>query len=136
VFGEGMMLIFGHRFIKNGLFYHVLDIESITNTPPSSTLYVEFSEQNLDIINHITINSIPLALGVDNITQVIYASSLGASFIITPKELAKTAQDLANNYLFDAKIVVKIDKEDEIEEFALLGVDGVLFANAIIKINS
>jgi len=130
------MLIYGHRFIKSDSFYHVLDIESISNTPPSCTIFVEFDEKNIDIIKHVTSNSIPLAVGADDITQTIYASSLGASFIIIPKELAKTAQNLANNYLFDAKIVVKIDEEDEIEELALLGVDGVVFTSAIIKINS
>jgi hypothetical protein len=50
--------------------------------------------------------------------------------------LAKTAQNVAENYLFDAKILVLIEKEDEIEELALLGVDGVVFSNTIIKINS
>ncbi len=130
------MLIYGHRFIENDSFYHVLDIESISNTPPSSTIFVEFSEDNLDVIKHVVSNSIPLAVEVTNVTQIIYASSLDASFIIIPKELAKTAQNLANNYLFDAKILVLIEQEEEIEEFAILGVDGVIFANAIIKINS
>ena len=130
------MLIYGHRFIQSEHLYHILDIDSISNTPPSSTIFVEFSEENLDIINHIKSNFIPLALGVKNITQIIYASSLGASFIIVSKELALSAQNLANNYLFDAKILVSIEDEDEIEELAILGVDGVVFANAIIKINS
>jgi len=130
------MLIYGHRFIKSDSFYHVLDIESISNTPPSSIVLVEFSEENLDIIEHITSNSITLALEVTDIKQIIYASALGASFIIISKELAKTAQNLANNYLFDAKIIVNIESEEEIEELAILGVDGVVFTNAIIKINS
>ena len=130
------MLIYGHRFIKSDSFYHVLDIESISNTPPSSIVLVEFSEENLDIIEHITSNSITLAVEVTDIKQIIYASALGASFIIISKELAKTAQNLANNYLFDAKIIVNIESEEEIEELAILGVDGVVFTNAIIKINS
>jgi len=130
------MLLFGHRFVESESFYHVLDIQSISNTPPSSTVFVEFGENNLDIIKHATVNFIPLALGVENITQVVYASSLNASFIVVPKELASTAQNLANNYLFDAKILVEIEDEKDIEELAVLGVDGVIFSNAIIKINS
>jgi len=130
------MLLFGHRFIKSKSFYHVLDIQSISNTPPSSTIFVEFSEDNLDIIKHATLNSIPLALGTKNIIQIIYASSFDASFIIVPKELASTAQNLANNYLFDAKILVEVEYEKDIEEFAILGIDGIIFPNAIIKINS
>ncbi len=130
------MLIYGHRFIPSELFYHVADIDSIQNTPPSSIIYLDFSEDNLDIIFHAMQNRIPFLLGANNITEVIYASSLGASFILVHSELAQTTQNIANNYLFDAKILVKIEEEIEIEEMAILGVDGVIFSDAIIKINS
>ena len=130
------MLLFGHRFIENEEFYHVLDKDSVQNTPPSSTIYLEFSEENLDIISHLLTNQVRFVLSVANIEQLIYASALGASYIVVSPELAKSAQGIADTYLFDAKILVKIQEEDEIEEFALLGIDGVLFSNAIIKINS
>ncbi|MGE4420006.1 MAG: hypothetical protein AB7D38_09250 [Sulfurimonas sp.] len=130
------MIFFGHRFLKNENFYHIFDIDSILHTPPSSTIYMEFEEKNLDIINHAALNSVKTALHVKNITEILYASSLGASYIIIEKELAKTAQNIAENYLFDAKILALIEDEDEIEELALLGVDGVIFSNAIIKIVS
>ena len=128
------MLLFGHRFISSESFYHIDSIEAIKNTPSSSTLYLSFSEDNLDIINHAKENSIAFMLSVQNITELIYASALTAKFILVPKELAKTAQDIAESYLFDAKIIVKIDKESEIEKMVLLSLDGVLFTNAIIKI--
>ncbi|DAB27805.1 MAG: hypothetical protein A2513_06280 [Sulfurimonas sp. RIFOXYD12_FULL_33_39] len=130
------MIFFGHRFLKSKNFYHISSIDSIVHTPPSSTLYIEFCENNLDIINHAVLNSIQTALHVKNITEILYASSLGASFIIVEKELAKTAQNIAETYLFDAKILIRIEEEDEIEELALLGVDGVIFSNAVIKISS
>ena len=130
------MIIFGHRFLKSENFYHINSIEAIQNTPPSSTVLIDFSEENLDIINHAIVNSIPLAIEVKDITQIIYASIFCAKYIILSKELAKTAQNLAENYLFDAKILVTITDEDEIEELALLGIDGVIFSNAIIKVNS
>lgn len=130
------MYIFGHRFIESASFYHIQSIDAIENTPPSSILYVEFSEENLDIIKYMQANQTPFAIGVEDITQIIYASSLGASYILVKRLLAKNAQNLANNYLFDAKILVHIEEEDEIEDLALLGVDGVIFSNAIIKTNS
>ena len=130
------MLFFGHRFIESENFYHIQSIDAIQNTPPSSIILVDFDEENLDIINHIRANSIPLAIQVQDITQIVYASSFDAKYIILFKEFAKTAQNLADNYLFDAKILVHIENENEIEELALLGVDGVIFSNAIIKINS
>lgn len=130
------MVIYGHRFIESENFYHIPDIDSIKHTPPCSKLYVEFDEENLDIIKHLRDNGIVFALNVKNITEVVYASSLGASYIVVEKKLAKDANSIANNYLFDAKILVHIKDEDEIESMALLGVDGVMFTNSIIKINS
>ena len=130
------MLLFGHRFIPSDSFYHVLDINSISNTPPSSVVHIEFSEDNLDIIKHTNLNQINTSVSCKNITEIIYASSFGASFITINAELAKDATKIANEYLFDAKILVLIEEENEIEELALLGVDGVIFSNAIIKITS
>ena len=130
------MMILGHRFIPSISFYHVNDIEAISNTPPSSTVHIEFSEENLDIISHASVNEITTSICAKNLTQVIYASSLGASYIVVRSEIASDAQSIANEYLFDAKILVLIESEDEIEEFAKLGIDGVIFSNAIIKITS
>jgi len=130
------MLLYGHKFIPSKNFYHVLNIDAILNTPPNSTIYLKFSQENLEIINHASINNISFALSISNITEAIYAASLGASYILVDRDLAKTIQEIANNYLFDAKILVSIEDEDEIEELALQGIDGIIFSNAIIKINS
>ncbi|MEN4045985.1 hypothetical protein [Sulfurimonas sp. NWX367] len=128
------MLLFGHRFIKSEKFYHVSDIDAIVQTPPASIIYLEFEEKNLDIIEYLNQNSIKFALKVQDVTELIYASALGASYIHVEQKLAKTAQKIAENYLFDAKILVHIEKEEEIEEMALLGIDGAVFTEAIVKI--
>jgi len=130
------LIFFGHKFIKNESLYHIANIESISNTPPSSTIFINFSEDSVDIVHHANDNYVAFALSITNLTQLLYGESLNAKYIIIPKELAKSAQDIANNYLFDAKILVMIEHEYEIEELAILGVDGVIFSNAIIKINS
>jgi len=130
------MLFFGHRFIESQKFYHVFDIDTITTTPPSSTIYVEFDEANLDIINYLQQNSIKFALKVHNVTQLTYASALNAAYIVVEPALAKTAQKIAENYLFDAKILAHIEEEEEIEELALLGIDGVIFPSAVVRVTS
>jgi hypothetical protein len=130
------MLLFGHNFIPSDEFFHIFDIESIEKTPPSSKIYLEFSEKNLDIIEHLALNQIAFALEIKSITELIYAAALGASYIALHPKLAKTAQSIAENYLFDAKILVHITKESEIEEMALLGIDGVIFPEAIVKVSS
>ena len=130
------MLLFGHRFIPSKNFYHIFDIDAVAKTPPSSTLYLEFDEQNLDIISHLSKNEIKFALGVKNITEILYASALNASFILVNKELSKTAQSIAEEYLFDAKILSHVEDEEELEELALLGIDGAIFPSTFIKISS
>ena len=129
------MLLFGHRFIESKRFYHIFDIEDIIHTPPSSYLYVDFSKENIDIITYLQENDLSFAVNVQNITELIYANAFGANFITVQKNFAKTAQNIAENYLFDAKVLVHIESEKQIEEFAILGVDGVIFAEAIIKIS-
>ena len=130
------MLLFGHRFIENDSFYHISSVDAVINTPPSSTLYLEFNEENLDIISYLNANSISFALSVHNITQLIYASALDAKYIIIEKDLASSAQSIVESYLFDAKLLVTIENDDEIEELAIIGVDGVIYSSAIVKINS
>lgn len=130
------MLFFGHRYIENEKFYHVSDIESISKTPSNTTIYLNFNEENLDIITHLNSANISFALSVENITELVYASSLNATYIIVKPTLASTAQSIAESYLFDAKILVHIESEEEIEEMVLLNIDGVIFSNAIVKINS
>jgi len=130
------MLLFGHSFIKNRSFYHTSSIDAIKNTPPSSTLFIEFSEANLDIIKHMQENELSFALSVTSIEELIYACALGASFILVQTDMAKSAQNIAETYLFDAKVLVQIESDTEIQEMALLGIDGVYYSSAIIKINS
>ncbi len=130
------MIIFGHKFIESDSFYSVIDIDAIRCTPPSSTLYIKFDEKNLDIINHTKLNNISTAIIVSSKLELIYASALGAKYIVVPNSHAKDFQDIAENYLFDAKILVLIEHEKEIEELAVLGIDGVLFPGAIVRTNA
>ena len=127
------MIIIGHRYIPSKNLFHVTNIDAIIKTPPSSCIYLEFSEENLEIISYAQQNNISFALNVQNITQLLYASNLGASYILLNHQLAKPAQNIANEYLFDAKILCIIEDEKEIEALALEGIDGVIFSNAIIK---
>ncbi len=130
------MLLFGHRFIPSETFYHITNVDDIKHTPPASLLTLPFSEENLDIIYYCNENQLRFALSIHTLRELVYASALNASYIIVTQALAQMAQKLAQEYLFDAKILVKIDKDDEIEAMALLGVDGVIYPNAVIKITS
>lgn len=130
------MILFGHRFIESESFYHIDDVSSVKKTPSNSLIYLDFSEENLDIIDHLVQNDIRFAIYVKSIKEVIYAENLGASYIVLEHSLAKDAQKIANEYLFDAKILAQIESEDDIEELAYQGIDGAIFLKAIIKISS
>lgn len=130
------MILIGHKFIESEKLYHIDAIEAISKTPPNSTLYIFFSEENLDIIKHCNNNAINFALHVNSVTELIYAENLGATYIVVSVQDAKDAQQIANEYLFDAKILATITDEEQIEELAYLGIDGALFTQTIIKITS
>ncbi len=130
------MLLFGHRFIASERFYHIDDITSISHTPANALLYVMFDENNLDILQHMQRNALRFGVEVANITELIYAENFGADYIVVLASLAKEAQQIAESYLFDAKIIAKIDEENDIESMAYKGVDGVLFAEAVIHVSS
>lgn len=130
------MILFGHRFIASESFYHIDSVSSIKKTPSNSLIYLDFNEENLDIIDHLISNDIKFALHVTSIKEVVYAENLGASYIVLEQNLAKDAQKIANEYLFDAKILAHADDENEIEDLAYQGVDGAIFLKAIIKISS
>jgi len=69
-------------------------------------------------------NSLAYAIEANSVLDAIYASNLEASFAIANIELAQTLQKLADNYLWDMKILSKINSEEEIEKVVLLGIDG------------
>lgn len=127
------MILLGHPLFEKAPFFDVLDIDSILKTPPQSTLYIEFSLVNSDILDHCRLNNIHFAVGVKNIKEAIFAHNYNASYIIVSRIMAASIQKIAENYLFDAKVIARIDTDDEIEEMANLGIDGVIFANGIVK---
>ena len=128
------MKLFGHELIDSPTFYHISEIDAIKNTPPNSLLYIEYSRENIDIINYCNENKLSYALYIERLRDVILAHNFGASYIVVDDTLVKLAQKAADDYLFDAKILCKIEHEESIETLATLAVDGAIFPNAIVKI--
>lgn len=128
------MLLFGHPYIPSQRLFHVDEIEKIAHTPAGSLLLVTFAPNALDLITHMRANALSFALEVASLKEAIFAHNLGAAYIVTTPALAKTIQKCAEHYLFDAKILCRAEGDDEIEELALEGIDGVLFAEAVVRI--
>jgi hypothetical protein len=122
------VIIIGHNLIPYKNLYKISTIKQIEKTPSNSTVLFDFNEE---ILTYVKDSLISFAVCVENSTQACLANALGARYIIVYKEDIKEIQKVANEYLFDAKILYKIRKEEEMEFAIDCFVDGVLFENAI-----
>lgn len=128
------MLIFGHPYLDSTRFYHIHTIEAITLTPSNALIFIEFSEKNLDIITHMQASEIEFALSVTSLKEALFSEHLGAKYIVCTQEIAKVIQGRAEHYLFDAKVLCRIEDDSEIETLAFEGIDGVIYPDAVIKV--
>ena len=126
------MLFFGHPLIESEKFYTISKIDDVKDTPSNSCVVFEF-ENSTKLINYLQTNGVNFALKVLNIEQLLLAAALDASYIMVPKSIAKQAQKIATEYLFDAKILCHIEQGDSLEEFASFGLDGVVYSSAIVN---
>ena len=126
------MIIIGHRDIPFDPLYYVETIEEIAKTPPNSTLWIGSFESAKEIAKHCYKNHIAYGVMAESINDALLANSLYARYILADKSLASKLQKIAENYLFDAKILVPVSDESEMETIAESGIDGVIFQDAII----
>ncbi len=129
------MLLFGHPHILNEKFYHVNSIEAIAHTPSNTCLLFSYDEEIFELIEHARENDLSFALDISSLTEAVISENLGAKYLLVNDEIAKSVQTAADTYLFDAKVLVHIKEEDEIEALAEEGIDGAVFSEAIIKIS-
>ena len=125
------MIIIGHKFVKTQPFYLIKKVEDIAKTPPNSTVVFDFSEANLQLIDHCNKSSIPFAVICDSIKDVLFSNALEAKYIICDKVVSQKAQKLADNYMFDAKILLYSSEEADLEWASENEIDGILFEEGI-----
>jgi hypothetical protein len=130
------MLIFGHPHLPSETLYHIDGIEAIASTPSGATLLFGWDEANLDLVTHCRANDLPFALDVASVKEALFAQNAGARYILVENTLAKSVQKVAETYLFDAKVLTRIAHESQIEAVAYEGIDGVIFAEAIVKVTA
>lgn len=126
------MIILGHPFFETTSLYKIKTFEQIKNTPSNSTVLLDFGQNDIiELIKTIQMNNVSFAFVVHSIKELIFANNFEAKFVVVDRTLAQNAQKIANEYLFDTKVLVLIENEIEIEKYALEGIDGVIFQNAI-----
>ncbi len=122
------MIIIGDKLIPYEDIFKVNDIQEISNTKANSTLLFSY---DIDLIKYCHKNSIPFFVKVKDIKELIYASQFNTKYIICDKTFVKDAQKIAENYMFDSKILTIINSDDEIVWCAQNEIDGVIYNNLI-----
>ena len=120
------MQIFGHDFIDNSKFFFINTIDEIKSTTPNSILFFDF---NKEIITYCKTQNLIFGVNVKSIKELVLASASNASYLLVTKEFAKQAQNIANEYMFDAKILLTSSDENDIEFCAKNGIDGIIFTD-------
>ena len=124
------MILIGDNLIPHKEFSFIDSILDIEHTVANSTLIFNYDENLLLFCRK---NALSTAIVVSNITEAIYCNALDSKYIICDKKIAKSIQKIAENYMFDAKVLAMIESRDEIEKIALNEIDGVIYTSLLNK---
>jgi len=124
------MILIGDNLIPHKEFSFIDSILDIEHTVANSTLIFNYDENLLLFCRK---NALSTAIVVSNITEAIYCNALNSKYIICDKKIAKSIQKIAENYMFDAKVLAMIESRDEIEKIALNEIDGVIYTSLLNK---
>ncbi|WP_412724624.1 hypothetical protein [Arcobacter sp. 15-2] len=122
------MILIGDENIKYEEIEKINAISDIQSTSSNSTVLYSF---DFEILRYTQENNIASAVVTKNLQEVIYASSFDVKYIIVTKGIAKAAQNIANNYMLDSKILAIIETSEEIVENAIHEIDGVIYKKVI-----
>ncbi len=125
------MIVIGHPWIKNQNFCKVFSIEDIKNSKADGIVLLEPLADSHSHAQYCQDNSIAYAVVVNTLDDAIFANALGARYMICEEDAALMIQPMAQEYLFDTRILVLIHSNKDISKIARGGIDGVIFAEAI-----
>jgi len=117
------MLIFDKMLTGDLPFFEIISFEDIKSTPANSTVLFDF---DIELAKRCRKSSLSYAMRVKDIKELVYANALECEYAFVNKEFAKTAQNIADEYIFDMKIILPVTSKDELEWAALQSIDGVL----------
>lgn len=122
------MILIGDPIIPCENIEKISKIEDIKTTKSCSTVIFNF---NIDIMTYCKNNSVKYGVMVSSVKEAIYANALWAKYIISDIYTAEKIQKVAQNYMFDSKILALINGSLYIEEVALKEIDGVIYQHLI-----
>jgi len=125
------MIIMGHPWIKSSQFRKVFSVEDIKKSSTDEIILLEPLVDSHPYATYCQENDIMFAVVTNTLDEALFANALGAKYIICEEDDALMIQPIAQEYLFDTRLLVLVHSEKEISKIARGGVDGVIFAEAI-----
>ncbi len=125
------MIIIGHQWIESSRFCKVFSQEDIEKSEVNDIVLLEPLVDSILLAKYCQNSDIPYAVSVNTLNDAIFCNALDASFIICEEDEACVIQPIAQEYLFDTKVLVLIHEEKDISKISRSGIDGVIFAEAI-----
>ena len=125
------MLVMGHPWIKSQKLRKVFSIEDMKNSQANEIVLLEPLVDSHSFAQYCQENSVAYAVVANTLDDAIFANALGAKYMICEEDDALMIQPIAQEYLFDTRVLVLIHNEKEISKIARGGIDGVIFAEAI-----
>ena len=122
------MIIIGNKHIPHSVFINILCIDDISNTQSNSVVIFLY---DIEIIKYCQKNNIQNAVIVNNITESIFCNNLDVDFIIVKNDISKQVQSIAQNYMFDSKILQIIKDDKDIQNIAINEIDGCIYDNLL-----
>ena len=127
------MLVFGHPWIESEKFLKVYTIDDIKKTQPKDILLLEPLSVSIDIAKYCKANNLPFAVTINSVRDAVYVNAIGADYMLCQHEQAIIVQKIADDYMFDTKVLVVIEDEKSIDTLIRFGIDGVIFSHAIMQ---
>ena len=122
------MILIGDKLVPFEDVFLIKNIKDIENTKANSTVLFDFNEE---ILTYCYKNELFCAVVVNSIKEAIYCNNLNVKYIISEKELSIELQKIADNYMYDSKILAIIDSNKELEQVAKLEIDGIIYRNLL-----
>ncbi|MDQ7084719.1 MAG: hypothetical protein Q9M36_07215 [Sulfurovum sp.] len=125
------MIIIGHQWIESSRFCKVFSIEDIQKSEVGSIVLLEPLADSHDYARYCKKNNLAFSVVVGTLDDALFANALGAKYILCEEDVALMIQPIAQEYLFDTRILVLIHSSKEISKIARGHIDGVIFPEAI-----
>jgi len=126
------MVIIGHPWVKSNGFCKVFSIEDIQKSETKNVMLLEPLVDSHKHAEYCKANDIEFAVVVNTLDDALLSNALGAKYIICQEDDALMIQPIAQEYLFDTQLLVLIHTVKDMSKIARRGIDGIVFAEAIL----